>query len=92
SLVIRLVSPAALPAAQVALDVLDLQTGARAADLIAAGLVTSSTSSSATDLDGEIRLDGLPEGRFRISAPGASKEIDVLPGAVTGPVTLQQAP
>ncbi|MBI4880744.1 MAG: carboxypeptidase regulatory-like domain-containing protein [Planctomycetes bacterium] len=92
SLVIRLVSPAALPAAQVALDVLDLQTGARAADWIAAGLVTSSTSSSATDLDGEIRLDGLPEGRFRISAPGASKEIDVLPGAVTGPVTLQQAP
>ncbi|MBI4881387.1 MAG: carboxypeptidase regulatory-like domain-containing protein, partial [Planctomycetes bacterium] len=31
SLVIRLVSPAALPAAQVALDVLDLETGARAA-------------------------------------------------------------
>ncbi|MBI4881381.1 MAG: carboxypeptidase regulatory-like domain-containing protein [Planctomycetes bacterium] len=92
SLAIDLVGPDGAAATHAPVEVQDLESGAFAGDWIVAGLVTSSTSSSTTDAHGELRLDGLPEGRFRVRALGVAKDVDVLPGALTGPIRLQQIP
>ncbi|MBI4881117.1 MAG: carboxypeptidase regulatory-like domain-containing protein [Planctomycetes bacterium] len=85
---LKVVGAAGLPAPSVPLEVIDTETGTSANTWIAAGLVTSAPSSAVTDEKGELRLDGLPEGTFRVSAPGCAVTARVAAGEETGPVTL----
>ncbi|MBI4881079.1 MAG: carboxypeptidase regulatory-like domain-containing protein, partial [Planctomycetes bacterium] len=85
---LKVITAAGAPARSMPLEVIDVETGTSASAWLAAGLVTSAPSPAVTDEKGELRLDGLPEGTYRVSAPGCTVTARVAAGEETGPVTL----
>lgn len=70
-------------------NVVDLETGTDVAAWCADGIVRAEPADLATNEKAEIRLDGLPEGRYRVTAVGIEEELVVGGGAGGEPKTLQ---
>ncbi|MBI4879915.1 MAG: carboxypeptidase regulatory-like domain-containing protein [Planctomycetes bacterium] len=85
---VKVITAAGAPARSMPLEVIDVETGTSAGAWLAAGLVTSTPSSAVTDEKGELRLDGLPEGQFRVSGLGVTVTARVAAGEEAGQVTL----
>jgi hypothetical protein len=65
------------PLSEVEVEWIDMESGASLADWIVRGWLPQDLS-MITSRDGTLLLRGLPEGRYRVRAPGIDAEIDVV--------------
>ena len=91
SLSLRIISPEGMTIPDFPLQILDMETGTDVTQWLEQGLVVSSTSATATDDVGELTLQNLPEGAFRIRSQDLFATITVSAGTLTGPEVIQQS-
>ena len=70
-------------------SVVDQQTGESARDWLRTSLVQTTPDGLRTDDSGRLRIDGLPEGAYRVEVAGMIRTVDVAPSGVVS-VVMQE--